>query len=251
MTTPDQYFDAQCLTCTRRAGQPMHSIMGCATDRHLIYHAPPDPSIQYEDGQCVSCTTKFRRHCMAVMNCELRNHNIYRAVVPIERSRPPSQRSTVKKRPKTKRVALLPVGNADSPPPGMVTSRVMAERWDVTLLMISKWCRDGRFPGAQRLKLPGRRIEWYIPTDAIRPPRRAKSAVTPNHAPPQMVSLADMAKRWGVSHGLLSRWCRNGRFPGAVQITAHRTRGKWYIPENAERPPRLSGDDEHEDRNDV
>ena len=47
----------------------------------------------------------------------------------------------------------------------------------------------------------------------------------------KLYSLKEMSKLWGLSDGLLRRYCREGRIPSAVLED-----GSWWIPEGAEKP---------------
>ena len=47
------------------------------------------------------------------------------------------------------------------------------------------------------------------------------------------VTANQAAERWGVSEGIVRRYCRDERIPDAYQEF-----GTWYIPENAARPTR-------------
>ena len=51
-----------------------------------------------------------------------------------------------------------------------------------------------------------------------------------------MVSVEEIAIKWGVSVRCVQEYCRNGRIPGAAK-----TSGVWMIPENAVKPMRISG----------
>ncbi|MGC9543610.1 helix-turn-helix domain-containing protein [Streptomyces sp. UG1] len=44
-----------------------------------------------------------------------------------------------------------------------------------------------------------------------------------------VITASELAARLGCSTGLIRRWCRTGRIPGA-----RRTRGGWLIPEDAQ-----------------
>lgn len=46
-----------------------------------------------------------------------------------------------------------------------------------------------------------------------------------------LYSLKEMSKLWGLSDGLLRRYCRDGRIPSAVLED-----GSWWIPEGTEKP---------------
>lgn len=41
-----------------------------------------------------------------------------------------------------------------------------SQKWDVTQSTISKWCRDGKIPGAEQDKEGS---PWHIPKDAVCP----------------------------------------------------------------------------------
>lgn len=47
----------------------------------------------------------------------------------------------------------------------------------------------------------------------------------------KLYSLKEMSKLWGLSDGLLRRYCRDGRIPSAVLEA-----GSWWIPEGTEKP---------------
>ena len=47
----------------------------------------------------------------------------------------------------------------------------------------------------------------------------------------KLYSLKEMSKLWGLSDGLLRRYCRDGRIPSAVLED-----GSWWIPEGTEKP---------------
>ena len=47
----------------------------------------------------------------------------------------------------------------------------------------------------------------------------------------KLYSLKEMSKLWGLSDGLLRRYCREGRIPAAVLED-----GSWWIPEGSEKP---------------
>ena len=47
----------------------------------------------------------------------------------------------------------------------------------------------------------------------------------------KLYSLKEMSKLWGLSDGLLRRYCRDGRIPEAVLED-----GSWWIPEGTEKP---------------
>ena len=47
------------------------------------------------------------------------------------------------------------------------------------------------------------------------------------------ITASQAAARWGVSEGIVRRYCRDERIPGAYQEFE-----TWYIPENAAKPTR-------------
>ena len=47
------------------------------------------------------------------------------------------------------------------------------------------------------------------------------------------ITANQAAERWGVSEGIVRRYCRDERIPDAYQEF-----GTWYIPENAAKPTR-------------
>lgn len=47
-----------------------------------------------------------------------------------------------------------------------------------------------------------------------------------------MLTIADVAKRYGVTGQSVRRWCMAGLLPGAVKL-GHGRRGTWAIPESA------------------
>ena len=49
------------------------------------------------------------------------------------------------------------------------------------------------------------------------------------------LSVAETAKKWGVSERSVRGYCANGKIQGAV------LKGKtWYLPENAQKPERIN-----------
>ena len=49
-------------------------------------------------------------------------------------------------------------------------TKKFAEKWNVTQATISKWCREGKIPGATQDK---KGSPWHIPSDA-KDPRKGK-----------------------------------------------------------------------------
>lgn len=45
-----------------------------------------------------------------------------------------------------------------------------SQKWDVPQSTISKWCRDGKIPGAEQDK---KGSPWHIPKDAVCPKKSA------------------------------------------------------------------------------
>ena len=67
--------------------------------------------------------------------------------------------------------------------------------------------------------------------------RRSSVPYAPRqNAPSGMYSVAELVSLWGVSHSLIERWCRQGRFQGAKKLVTARTCPKWYIPVTAQHP---------------
>lgn len=44
---------------------------------------------------------------------------------------------------------------------------------------------------------------------------------------------AKFAAKWGVSQDTVSKWCRQGKIPGATQ---DKPGSPWHIPEDAQKP---------------
>ena len=114
---------------------------------------------------------------------------------------------------------LIPEG-AENPLEGYVMISQLARKWGMNRIVVSKQCLEGRVPGAKRV---GR--NWYVPADAEKP---ANSVTTRK---PGYVSATKMAEKWGVSRNFVSKACREGRIPGAVQTGRY-----WHIPEDAASP---------------
>ena len=53
-----------------------------------------------------------------------------------------------------------------------VGTNVMAELWDCKPSQITKWCREGKIPGAEQDR-PG--SPWRIPVDAIKPEEKRRN----------------------------------------------------------------------------
>ena len=49
---------------------------------------------------------------------------------------------------------------------GFVGTKIKAEEWGVSQSQISKWCREGKIPGAEH---DGKGSPWRIPIDAEKP----------------------------------------------------------------------------------
>ena len=48
----------------------------------------------------------------------------------------------------------------------LVGTKVMAELWECSQSQITKWCREGKFQGAEQDK---KGSLWRIPVDALKP----------------------------------------------------------------------------------
>lgn len=137
---------------------------------------------------------------------------------------------------------------------GMRPTAEVAKAWGVSVSQVGEWCREGRLPGAKQVPTKRGRPSWYIPIDAERPkpktpkPRKRKpstpprSYYTPVPPPPPVPegtwTATEAAEIWGVSLGLVQRWCREGHIPGVSQVFTGKTRPKWYIPQGSEKPQR-------------
>lgn len=50
-----------------------------------------------------------------------------------------------------------------------VGTKVMAEIWGCSQSQITKWCREGKIPGAEQDRTGS---PWRIPVDALKPEKR-------------------------------------------------------------------------------
>lgn len=53
-----------------------------------------------------------------------------------------------------------------------VGTKIMAELWDCPQSQITKWCREGKIPGAEQDK---KGSPWRIPVDALKPEKERKT----------------------------------------------------------------------------
>lgn len=150
-----------------------------------------------------------------------------------------------------------------------VTPVIMAVKWNVSCVTVTRLCAEGQIPGAERSG-----VRWYIPADAVNPlegyilvselakkwdmhraclskyckdgripgskcvgdylyvPADAEMPVEEGFIrKPGYISSAKIAKKWGTSRDVVTRLCREGRIPSAEQIN-----GYWHIPEDAVMP---------------
>jgi len=107
---------------------------------------------------------------------------------------------------------------------GYLSAPKMAEKWNIARGTLWQACKEGRISGAKRV---GR--DWYIPTNTPKPERKG-----PEHEP-GYVFAEEKAKQWGVSRRTVCDAARMGRVPNAEDRN-----GRWYIPEDAEKPKNIS-----------
>lgn len=106
-------------------------------------------------------------------------------------------------------------------PEGYISSRELADRWDIHVNTVNAYCRRGLLAGAFKTQ---RGHLWMIPRDAGRPVsvRRYK----PMELPAGFMTTGELAQKRGVSPGWISKQCQQGNFPGAIKLR----NGKWAIP---------------------
>ena len=104
----------------------------------------------------------------------------------------------------------------------------MADLWGVRKALVQEYCRKGKIPGAirQRGFVDGvwRRV-WLVPVDAVRPVTRK------NQQTEEYVSCQKLAERWGINKNTVSRYCREGKLPGAIFEN-----GFWRVPADVPMP---------------
>jgi hypothetical protein len=106
-------------------------------------------------------------------------------------------------------------------PEGYMSSRELADKWELNVNTVNAYCRRGLLAGAFKTQ---RGHLWMIPRDAELPVpvRRYK----PPKLPADFMTTGELARKRGVSPGWISKQCQQGNFPGAIKLR----NGKWAIP---------------------
>ena len=106
-------------------------------------------------------------------------------------------------------------------PEGFISSRELADKWELNVNTVNAYCRRGLLAGAFKTQ---RGHLWMIPRDAERPVpvRRYK----PPELPAGFMTTGELARKRSVSPGWISKQCQQGNFPGAIKLR----NGKWAIP---------------------
>lgn len=105
-----------------------------------------------------------------------------------------------------------------------ISAAEFAKKFNFTETWVWRLLREGRIPGA--IKVVDR---WLIPADAVSPvyKERVRAVVSPAG----YETATKTAARWGVSSGLVRKFCNQGRIPGAVCQAS-----RWLIPADAVKP---------------
>ena len=106
-------------------------------------------------------------------------------------------------------------------PEGYMSSRELADKWELNVNTVNAYCRRGLLAGAFKTQ---RGHLWMIPRDAELPVpvRRYK----PPKLPADFMTTGGLARKRGGSPGWISKQCQHGNCPGAIMLRY----GKWAIP---------------------